>query len=306
MSVHATVKPTVESTLEPTVGRPGRHAQVRPRPRRRLATLDAVVYLLVAALGLLWATPMFWTFATALRPATQSVAVGGIVASDLTLANFQRAWNYAPFGTYYLNTIVIVLGILSLQLVTVTLAAYAFARMRFRGKDFLFLVFLLQLMVPAEALVVPNYFTMKSLGLIDTRLAIILPYVASSFGTFLLRQTFRQVPRELEEAAIVDGCGPLQTLWYVFLPLARPTLVAFGLVSVSYHWNNFFWPLIVTNTPENRPLTVGLALFAKAVEAGADWSLVTAGTVIVILPLLGAFVLFQRQFINSFMRTGVK
>lgn len=261
-----------------------------------------VLTLMAAA----WVVPLLWTFSTAMRPQNQSVSVGSVVSLDFTLENFTRAWSYAPFGQYYLNTALIVFGVLGLQLITTILAAFVFARMTFPGRDVIFILFLLQLMVPAEALVVPNYTTIKNLGLVNTRFAVMLPYVASAFGTFLIRQTFRQVPKELEDAAAIDGCNTLQTLWHIFIPLARPTLVAFGLVSISYHWNNFFWPMIVTNTPDKRPLTVGLALFAKAVEAGADWSLVTAGTVIVILPLLGLFLVFQRQFISSFMQSGIK
>ncbi|HWI60638.1 MAG TPA: carbohydrate ABC transporter permease [Symbiobacteriaceae bacterium] len=268
--------------------------------------LSVGALLILTALALCWVVPLLWTFLTALRPQDQSVSVGSMFQADMTLANFTRAWNYAPFGQYYLNTIILVTGVLGLQLITTTLAAYAFARMEFRGRDFLFLLFLLQMMVPAEALVVPNYATIRTLGLVNTRIAMMLPYIASAFGTFLIRQTFRQVPKELEEAAAIDGCGTLKTLWHVFIPLARPTLIAYGLVSVCYHWNNFFWPMIVTNSPDKRPLTVGLALFAKAVESGADWSLVSAGTVIVILPLLGLFVVFQRQFISSFMQSGIK
>jgi len=272
----------------------------------RRNSISFAALLILTLLGAAWVIPLLWTFATAFRPANQSVAVGALISTDWTLENFARAWSYAPFGQYYLNTTILVVGILAMQLVTTTLAAFVFARMEFPGRNLIFLLFLLQLMVPAEALAVPNYITMRKLGLIDTHLAMMLPYVASAFGTFLLRQTFRQVPRELEEAAVIDGCGPLQTLWHVFIPLARPTLVAYGLVSVSYHWNNFFWPMVVTNTPENRPLTVGLALFAKAVEGGSDWALVTAGTVIVILPLLVLFLVFQRQFISSFMHSGIK
>ena len=272
----------------------------------RRSGVSVPVLLILGLMAAAWVIPLLWTFATALRPPDMSVSVGSMVSSRLTMANFARAWSYAPFGQYYLNTVIIVLGVLGMQLVTTTLAAYVFARMEFKGRDLIFILFLLQLMVPAEALVVPNYTTMRVMGLVNARLAIMLPYVASAFGTFLIRQTFRQVPKELEEASVMDGCSPLQTLWHVFIPLARPTLVAFGLVSVSYHWNNFFWPMVITNTPDKRPLTVGLALFAKAVEAGADWSLVTAGTVIVILPLLGLFLVFQRQFISSFMQSGIK
>jgi sn-glycerol 3-phosphate transport system permease protein len=143
------------------------------------------------------------------------------------------------------------------------------------------------------------------LDLKDTILAIGLPYMASAFGIFLLRQTFKTVPRELDEAARVEGCGPLAVLWKVYVPLARPVYLAYALVSVSYHWNNFLWPLIVTNSVESRPLTVGLQVFS-ATDQGIDWSIITAATLLTTAPLLIAFLLFQRQFVQSFMRAGIR
>lgn len=273
----------------------------KPRAGARL------VYILTVALAAAWVVPILLTLATSLRPPSESVANGSLwFAHHWTLQNYVSAWKIAPFATYYVNTIIIVLSILALQLVTMSLAGYAFARQTFPCRDLFFVLFLLQIMVPAEALILSNYETIKWLGLTDTRTAIILPYAATAFGTFLLRQTFRQVPKELEEASIIDGCRPLQTLWHVFVPVARPTLVAFGLTSVAYHWNEFFWPLIVTNTDKARPLTVGLALLTQAGETGAQWDKITAGTLIVVLPLLLAFLIFQRQFINSFIRSGIK
>lgn len=133
-----------------------------------------------------------------------------------------------------------------------------------------------------------------------------LPYFASAMGTFLMRQTFRQVPKDLEEAAILDGANFWQVIWYVLLPAARPAIVAFSLVSISFHWNDFLWPLIVTESPQNQPLTVGLSLLTQMGETGAQWSMITAGTLIVILPLLIFFIVFQKQFINSFIQSGIK
>jgi len=274
---------------------------------KRMRLTDWVLYGLTAALALAWLMPLAWTIATSIRPEKVPVGTGSLWwGGSATLANFSRAWNVAPFGTFYVNTIIIVVGILCAQMVLITLGGFVFARMSFWGKDVLFILFLLQLMVPAEALVVPNFTTIRAIGLFNTRTAIMLPYVASAFGTFLLRQTFKQVPKDLEEASVIDGCNPLQTLWHVFIPVARPTLAAFGLVSVSYHWNNFFWPLIITNSNSVRPLTVGLAMLTKSSESGADWSVITAGTLMVVSPLLVAFFLFQKQFINSFMRSGLK
>jgi sn-glycerol 3-phosphate transport system permease protein len=195
--------------------------------------------------------------------------------------------------------------ILAVQLVLCTLAAYAFARFAFPGKQILFALVLVQLMVMPDILLVENYRTLSRIGLIDTLLGIGLPYFASAFAIFLLRQTFLGIPKELDEAARVEGASALQTLWRVYVPLARPVYVAFALVSVSYHWNNFLWPLVVTNSVEARPLTVGLQVFA-ATDQGIDWAIITAATLMTSAPLLVAFVLFQRQFVQSFMRAGIK
>jgi sn-glycerol 3-phosphate transport system permease protein len=164
---------------------------------------------------------------------------------------------------------------------------------------------LVQLMIMPDVLIVENYQTLRKLGLIDTLVGIGLPYMASAFGIFLLRQTFKTVPRELDEAARVEGCSWLGLLWRVYVPLARPVYIAFALVSVSFHWNNFLWPLIVTNSVEARPLTVGLQVFAM-VDQGIDWSIICAATLLTSGPLLVAFLLFQRQFVQSFMRAGIR
>ncbi|MCE3267718.1 MAG: transporter permease [Solirubrobacterales bacterium] len=227
------------------------------------------------------------------------------LSAPLTLDNFARAWVAAPFARYFLNTFVLVTMILACQLVLCTLAAYAFARYDFRGRDIAFALVLAQLMIMPDVLIVENYRTMARLNLVDTIPAIALPYVASAFGIFLLRQTFKTVPKELDDAARVEGAGPLQVLTKVYVPLARPIYVAYGLVSVSYHWNNFLWPLIVTNSVEARPLTVGLQVFSSG-DQGIDWSIICAATLMTSAPLLLGFLLFQRQFVQSFMRAGIR
>ena len=254
-------------------------------------------------LGLLWVLPLAYAFWTAFHPGEFSTRF--VLAAPLTLDNFVRAWQAAPFARYFLNTTLLVTMVLAAQLVLVTLAAYAFARFEFPGRGILFALVLVQLMIMPDVLIVENYRTMAALGLKDTILAIGLPYMASAFGIFLLRQTFKTVPRELDEAARIEGCGPLTVLWKVYVPLARPVYLAYALVSVSYHWNNFLWPLIITNSVEARPLTVGLQVFS-ATDQGIDWSIITAATLLTTAPLLIAFLLFQRQFVQSFMRAGIR
>src|SRR5581483_1924909 len=154
--------------------------------------------------------------------------------------------------------------------------------------------------------IVPNLTTVVRLGMYDSLLGVMAPYFASAFGTFMMRQTFRSIPRDFEEAAVIDGAHLGQLLRYVLVPLAKPGLVAFSIVSVSAHWNEFLWPLMVTNAPETRTLTVGLASFTQGAESGQQWGLIAAGTLLVALPLLIAFALFQRQFVNSFLFSGIK
>jgi sn-glycerol 3-phosphate transport system permease protein len=254
-------------------------------------------------LGLLWILPLAYAVWTAFHAGEFSTHF--VVSAPLTMDNFVRAWHAAPFARYFLNTILLCTIILAAQLVLCTLAAYAFARFEFPGRNLLFALVLVQLMVMPDVLIVENYRTMTSLGLRDTILAIGLPYMASAFGIFLLRQTFKTVPRELDEAARIEGCTPLQVLWKVYVPLARPVYLAYALVSVSYHWNNFLWPLIITNSVESRPLTVGLQVFSAG-DQGIDWSIITAATLLTTAPLLVAFLLFQRQFVQSFMRAGIR
>jgi sn-glycerol 3-phosphate transport system permease protein len=254
-------------------------------------------------LGLLWILPLVYAVWTAFHPAANATRFD--LTAPLTLKNFSDAWQAAPFARYFANTTMLVTMVLAAQLVLGTLAAYGFARFEFRGKNFVFLLVLLQLMVMPDVLIVENYNTMNTLGLRDTIFAVGLPYFASAFGIFLIRQTFKTVPKELDEAARVEGASALQVLMKVYVPLAKPVYLAYALVSISHHWNNFLWPLIITNSVETRPLTVGLQVFSSS-DQGVDWSIITAATLMTSAPLLVGFLLFQRQFVQSFMRAGLK
>ncbi len=253
--------------------------------------------------ALAWALPLLYAIWAAFHPS--AYATNFNITAPLTLENFARAWSAAPFARYFLNTVVLVLGIMAAQFVICTLAAFGLARWKLFGGEVLFALILVQLMVTPDVLILENYRTLQAFGLIDTLTGIGLPYVASAFGIFLLRQTFKSIPKELDDAARLEGANTLQTILRVYLPLARPVYVAYGLVSVSYHWNNFLWPLIVTNSTETRPLTVGLQVFAS-VDQGIDWSVISAAALMTSAPLLLAFLLFQRAFIQSFLRAGIR
>lgn len=254
-------------------------------------------------LAILWISPLLYAFWAAFHAGEYSIHFD--ITAPLTLDNFREALSQAPFLRYGFNTFVLVTMLLAAQIVVCTLAAYAFARYQFFGSNVAFALVLVQLMITPEILIVENYGTLAKLNLVDTILGIGLPYMASAFGIFLLRQAFKSTPKELEEAARLEGCGMFGILMRVYVPLARPTYLAYGLVSISHHWNNFLWPLVITNSVETRPLTVGLGVFS-APESGVDWSIVSAATLLSVAPLLIAFLLFQRQFVQSFMHAGIK
>ncbi len=273
--------------------------------RSRIASALVTLVTVVWALG--WASIILWAIVVSFRPAAEPLGRGDVwFGSHLTLENYRKAWSLAPFARYYINTIAIVTIILSVQVVTITMAAFAFVNYTFPGKRFLFFFILLQLMIPTTALLAPNFATIRRLGAFDTWFAVALPYFGSAFGMFLMRQAFLGIPRDLVDAGVIDGCNWWQLLRHVYLPPSMPSLVAFALSSITWHWNEFLWPLVVTLTERSRPLTVGLVRFTQLGEIGARWSLLMAATLIVAGPLFLAFLIFQRRFIQSFVHTGIK
>jgi sn-glycerol 3-phosphate transport system permease protein len=291
------------------------------------------VSAITIGLAALWAVPIIWATIVSFRPPSDDLGRGDIWFSDrLTLESYQKATALAPFfpdfakegfpgHSYYVNTVEWVLLTLVVQVFTVTLAGFALAHFSFFGKRFLFYFILMQMMIPTAVLLVPNFVTIrefstatlgipralyyKQFNLYDTPLAIAMPYFGSAFGTFLMRQAFLGVPRDLVDAGTVDGCRWYHLLWHVYLPPSWPSLTAFGLVSVSFHWNELLWPLVITSQ-KARPLTMGLLRFTQLTDIGAQWSLVMAATMIIVAPLLIAFLFFQRQFIRSFLYSGLK
>ncbi|MBV9567301.1 MAG: carbohydrate ABC transporter permease [Hyphomicrobiales bacterium] len=271
-------------------------------------TLPFIAIALLCGFALIWSTPLLWMLVASVRDIPYGSTAAASLMPDFrpTGEHFVDAFAQGDFARWYLNTVIVTLGILTVQLVTITLAGYAFARMEFRGKNLLFYLFLLQLTLAPPILIVPNTLMIVRLGLYDSLPGIMAPYFASAFGVFLMRQTFKTIPRDFEEAAILDGASFTQMIRLVLVPLARPGLIAFSIVSLTSHWNEFLWPLMVTDSPDKMVLTVGLTSFVRSAEQAADWGLVAAATLLVAGPLLIAFALFQRQFVNSFLFTGIK
>lgn len=267
-----------------------------------------LITVLLAATALLWAVPFVWMTVASLRPGSAGMAdlASLLPSGPFGLDNFHEAWTSGRFPLWYLNSTLVCAGILAVQCVTVSLAGYVFARIDFPGRTIAFYAFLLQLMLVPPILIVPNMRTLVSLHLYDTLIGVMAPYFASAFGVFLMRQTFRTLPREYEEAAMLDGATAIQMIRHVMLPLAAPGLAAFAIVSVTAHWNEFLWPLMATSSPNNQVLTVGLASFTSGAEAGSQWGVIAAGTFFVAVPLLAVFLLFQRRFVSSFTFSGIK
>ena len=271
---------------------------------RAIDIKKSIITLFSILLALLMLTPLVWLVGTALTQATFNMSF--LPTTAFSLENIKYVWNAIPFGQYYINTIILVVVTFCVQFVTSTLAAYSLAVLDFKGKTFIFAIIFMQIIIPNDVLITPNFMTLADLGLNDTKLGIMLPFYGSAMAIFLLRQHFKTVPKALAEAAKLDGANTWQTIWRVYMPTAKSAYLSFAVISVSYHWNNYLWPLIVTNSPSNRTLTVGLAIFAKSKEANMQWANVCAATLIIILPLLIAFFILQRQFMESFVSAGIK
>jgi ABC-type glycerol-3-phosphate transport system permease component len=222
----------------------------------------------------------------------------------LRFRNYAEAWRQAPFARYYFNTILVTIFVVAGVLVTSSLAAYAFARMRFWGRDNLFVLFLSMMMVPQPVYIVPSYIILVKLGWINTYQALIVPWIAHVFSIFLLRQHFKTIPNDLYDAAIIDGCSRFGFLWRVMLPLSKAVLVAVVIFTIVGTWNSFLWPLVMTDTPDVRPLQVGLARFSQ--EQGTSHELMMAAATFSIAPLVVAYFFAQKQIIQSLATSGMK
>ncbi|WP_322495396.1 carbohydrate ABC transporter permease [Chloroflexus sp.] len=262
----------------------------------------AAVLLVVVVIGL----PVYWTLMAAFKETREiySLPVTWWPANP-TLANFPAAWQAAPFGRYYVNSLITTFFGAAAEVVLALFSAYALAYLRFPRKDLVFLLLLAALMVPVEITIVPNYLTVARLGWINTYQGIIVPGAAIAYGTFLLRQAFLSVPREILEAARVDGAGHFRILFSVVAPIAQPAIVTMALLSVVSKWNDFLWPLIVTNTTDMRTLPIGV-FWLRNSEGLSNWGVVMAGSLFLIVPVLIGFLLAQRAIVEGMTAGAVK
>ena len=250
------------------------------------------------------AMPFLWMITTSLKPESALYQDPLLLPTYFHWENYLKAWQAAPFPRFFLNSLVMTVGIVLTQSLFSAMAGYAFARMRFPGRDVLFFLVLGTMMIPFPVTLIPSFLVVNALGWIDTYNALIIPRAVSAFAIFLFRQFFLSLPRELEEAALMDGAGRFTLFFRIVLPLSTPVIAASAIFSFLFAWNDFLWPLIVTNSTNMRTVQVGLALFQG--QYGVFWTLLTAAATIVTLPAILAFVAAQKQFIQGITNTGLK
>ena len=286
-----------------------RVAAVRPARRARRAQfslLRPAGYLTMALVTAIIAVPLLWMLSTALKDTPEIYRKPiTLLPESLRWSNFRQAWEAKPFGRFYINSIVVTTALTLSHLVNAVLCAYALVFLRFPFKRVLFMVVLGAMMVPGEVTIVPNYLLMAQLGWVDTYAGLIVPALGVALGVFLLRQAFLTIPRELIEAARIDGAGHLRILWSIVVPVTRPTLVTVALIYVVSGWNSYLWPLIITNSLEMRTLPVGLR-FLLDTEGNTRWGIVMAGALIVVAPVVMFFVWMQRHLIAGLTAGSIK
>jgi multiple sugar transport system permease protein len=267
---------------------------------------SVLLYVAVTIGALVMIMPFAWMLLASFKDLGQIYKVPpNWIPDPFVFQNYVNAWTSVPFATGYINSAIVTVTVVVVNLLTCSMAAYAFARIEFPFRHTLFILFLATLMVPEQVTIIPLYIIIESVGLIDTLLSLILPYALfNAFGVFLLRQFIKSLPVDLEEAAIVDGANRWTIYWRIVLPLIRPALAAFGIFTFLFQWNNFFRPLVFLNSIDNY--TVPLAINFFRGQYATDFALLMAGSAISIVPVLIVYIIGQRQIIEGIATTGLK
>lgn len=275
--------------------------------RRKIEKIGLLLFLILGAFTML--APFSWMVTTSLKKSGDVFSVGAPwwhawVPTQFVWTNYTKALKAVPFIRFYLNSIFVVLCTTLGQVATSAFAAYAFARLKFPGRDQIFFAYLATMMIPGAVTMIPVFILLRYLGWIDSYKAVILPAIFTAYGTFMLRQFFLTLPRDLEDAAKIDGCGYFGIFWKILLPLSKPALATLTTFTFMGSWMNFMWPLIVLNSHEKFTLPVGLAYFQSVHHT--DWTLLMAGSLMMILPILLIFIFTQRYFVEGIKLTGIK
>lgn len=273
--------------------------------QRRLKLGHLAVHAVLICASVVMVLPFIWMVLTAFKSLAEATAIPlQILPARLRWENFTELFESFDFGSMYSNTIVATILRVTAQVSFSAMAGYAFARLRFPGRDIIFAVLLSVMMIPPVLYLIPKFLLMTQLGWVNTLQGYVVPGFTSAFGTFLMRQFFKTLPEELSEAAKIDGCGPMRTFFWIMLPLAKPGLIAFGIFSTLWSWNELLWPLIILNSPEKMTLSVGLATMEG--EYVSNYPVMMAGAVLAVVPMIVLFVIFQRQVIEGIATTGSK
>jgi len=285
--------------------RPLIRSRARGRDIARAVLLGGILRVIVIAGAITMIIPFVWMLSTSLKSLDDAITMPPqLMPNPIMFSNYSDIFQQVPFGRFFVNTFTMAAGRTLGQVVTCSLAGYAFARLRFPGKNILFMLYLAALMVPFQVIVIPEFILIKYLGWIDTFQALIVPGIFSAFGTFLLRQFFMTLPRSLEEAAIIDGCGLFGVLWRIVLPLSKPALSALVIFTFLWSWNDFLWPLVATKSNDMQVLSLGLLTLQG--QYSTNWPYLSAGAVLASLPMLIIYILMQKQFVQGIAMTGVK
>ena len=264
-----------------------------------------LLYIVLILIAVIMVVPFLWMLSTSLKTQYDAVKIPPVWIPDPPQwENYVRLFTEQPLFQFMLNTIKIVFFVVLGQLFFSSLAAYSFARISFKGRNVVFFLYIATLMVPGQVTMIPTYLMFAKAGLTDNHLALILPAFFSAFGVFLLRQFFMSLPRELEEAAEIDGCNPFMTYWRIMLPLVVPAMLTLGVFTLMNTWNDYMGPLIYLSSPEKYTMTLGIAYF-KGVYT-TQWNLVMAGSIVSVMPILIAYLCAQKYFIEGIAFSGVK
>lgn len=270
--------------------------------KRLMGSISRQAILIAGALVVL--VPFMWMITTSLKPKRGVHLPPYLIPNEFIWNNYRLAWNTDNFARFYLNSTVMTLGIVLGQLLFSSLAGYAFARLRFPGRNLLFFLVLATMMIPVYVTLIPSYLLVRDLGWLDSYQGLIVPRLVSAFGIFLMRQHYLSIPKDLEEAALLDGASRLKIWWSIMVPLSGPALATLGIFSFLFAWNDFLWPLIVTTDPSMRTVQLGLANFTG--RYGTNWTLLMAGAVTATIPALVVFAIGQRWFVRGSVMSGVK
>ncbi|MBO1304743.1 carbohydrate ABC transporter permease [Enterococcus sp. 669A] len=269
-------------------------------------TNKILVHLLLILGSVMMVFPFIWMILTSLKTRSEAIKVPPTILPEVPQwENYRRIFEIFPFGNFYFNTFVSTLMIVVVQTLLCALAAYAFARLEFPFRNFLFVLLLSILMVPGQIFLIPQYLVIQKLGLLNTIPALFLPGLFSAFGTFLLRQFFMTIPKEVEEAAIIDGCSRVRIFFTIILPLSKSALISQGIFALLFGWNSLLWPLIINTSTEKMTLTAGLATL-NGQYGTTDFPLIMAGSFLACIPLIIVFLIFQKQFIEGIAMSGGK